>query len=453
MKIVVIGCGKIGYALVKSLSEEGHEIVVIDQDVEAIEDIVSVSDVLGIHGHGANYDIQVEADVKNANLTIAVTNSDELNIVCCMMAKKMGSRHTIARVRNTEYFKYLQYMKEQLGLSLMLNPEAQTAIEISRILRFPSALKVEAFAKGGVDLIELKIKNDSPLIGLSLAAIYPKFKVKILVCTIKRDDEVFIPDGNVVLQENDAIYLTASKDQMQLFLEAIGSKKKQTRKVMIIGGGRIAYYLAKELQNSNVQITIIEQDLAKCESLSENLPFVTVIHGDGTDHELLDEEGLLTTDACVALTGFDEENVVISLYAESKNVHKVITKVSHIRLDGLLDSIGINCVVSSNVVSVNHITRYVRAMVNSKRSNSIVTLYNLVNNRVEAIEFSVTEAADYLDTPLSELKLKNNLLIASIIRNRKLIIPDGKSTIQLNDKVIVVTTNKYMKHLEEILEK
>jgi K+ transport systems, NAD-binding component len=452
MRIIVIGCGKIGHDLIGALVNEGHEIIVIDKNLSVIEEIVSIYDVMGIQGHGANYEIQIEAGVAKSDLTIAVTSSDELNIVCCMMAKKIGTHHTIARIRDIEYFNYLTFMKEQLGLSLVLNPEAETAKEISRILRYPTATKVETFAKGRIDLVEIKLGTDNPLIGIALSELYHNYKTKILICTVKRNKDIYIPDGNFILKEHDSIYITASREQLQLFFSAIHLQRKKTKNVMIIGGGITTYYLSRELKTNHIQIKIIENNLETCQLLSDLLPFTTIIYGDGTNHELLEEEGIANMDACVTITGVDEINVMSSLYATSKQIPKVITKISRHHLEPLLDSIGVDCAVSSNQVSVNHIIQYVRAKENSrKRGNHISTLYLLVKDKVEAIEFSINKSTNYLNIPLKNLKLKTNLLIAGIVRNNKLIIPDGESFMKLNDKVIVVTTNKYLKDLEDIL--
>lgn len=451
MHIVIIGDGKVGHTLTEMLSGEGHDIVIIDRDAKVVENAVNSFDVMGIIGNGASYHVQMEAHVNRADLLIAATSSDELNILSCMVGKKIGARHTIARVRNPEYSKQLIFLKEELGLSMVVNPEMETAHEISRILRFPSAMKIDSFAKGRVDLIEIKVVHGSPIAGKSLRHIQQEYRTKILVCAVQRGEEVFIPNGDTVLLEDDRITLTGAAAEVSAFFKAIGIFKQRSRSVLLVGGGKIAYYLAKELSEFGMQVKIIEQSEKRCFELADMLPRVMVSQGDGSDQDVLDEEGLASYDACVALTDIDEENVVISMYAESQKVRKVVTKVNRLSLNKLLAGAGLESAIAPKLVTANRIVRYVRAMQNSADSSSVETLYKIVGQQAEALEFHVGEKTAYTGITLNDLRLKPGLLIACIVRNSRLIIPGGSDTIEKGDNVIVVTAGQYLSTLRDIL--
>ncbi len=452
MKIVIIGDGKVGSTLVEQLSKEGHDIVVIDNKGEVLEAVGNMHDVMCVEGDGISYKIQREAGVDECDLLIAATSRDEVNMLCCMIAKKVGAKHTIARVRNPEYADQMIYMKEELGLSMTINPERAAAREISRILRIPSALKVESFAKGRVELVEVKLKEGSPIVNEPLSSLYRKIKVKVLVCTVQRGEEVIIPDGNFVLKANDKITVTASPYNVEKFFKEIGLNAPRVRSVMIAGGSRISYYLTKQLIEMGIQVKIIEINEDRCYTLKDMLPAAKIIKGDCTDQNLLLSEGFDKIDAFVALTNMDEENVVLSMYANSLDISKVITKVNRIGyIDMIEKTMSDNTVISPKNITANSIIQYVRAMQNGMGSN-IETLYKIVDGKAEALEFYVRQKSKNIGVPLKDLRLKKGILVASILRNSSLIIPGGNDTIELRDSVIVVTSNLNCKDLEDIFE-
>ncbi len=451
MKIVIVGDGKVGQALTGRLAEEGHDLVVIDSSPEALRTSVEVHDVMGISGNGASYAVQKEAGVEDADLLIAATSGDELNLLCCMVANKIGARHTIARVRNPDYADQLVMMKEEFGLSMAINPELAAATEIARMLRFPSALKLDSFARGMVELVEIKVKEDSPLLGQALFSLSSHLGIRILICAVKRGDEVYIPTGSFVLQQGDKITLTANPAQLDSLFRKLGIYRHKIHRVMVVGGGRIAYYLAKQLLRLGMSVKIIEQDAARCEQLSEALPKAHIILGDGTERELLEEEGIADMDALVAVTGMDEENIIISMYAGTLGLAKVVTKINRMSFQEILDSAGIESVISPKGITVNQIVRYVRAMQNSQGSN-VETLHRIVGGRVEALEFSAGYCPGLTGIPLKDLRTRKNLLIACIIRGRQTIYPGGNDAIEEGDSVVVVTTEHQLKDLRDILE-
>lgn len=451
MNVVIVGDGKVGYALAEQLSQEGHDLVVIDNKSQALNQAINVLDVICVEGNGASMAVQQEAGVDKADLLIAATSADELNILCCMVAKKLGCRHTISRVRNPEYRDQLRLMKNDLGLSMVINPELAAAAEISRILRFPAAIQVDAFARGTVELVTFRIGKDNPLIGQPLSSLYQKYQLNLLICAVQRGDEVYIPGGDFVLQENDRVSVTGSPSKVSAFFKQIGLTHGRIRSVMIVGGSRIGYYLARQLLDMGIRVTIIEQDPERCDYLNDMLPKATIIQGDGTDEELLKEERLDQTDAFVALTGMDEENIIISMYASRYHLQKVITKINRLTFMDVLIQAGIDSVISPKNITANQIIRYVRAMQNSLGSSNIETLHRMVNNRVEALELRIRQPRPFLDQPLKELRLKKNLLIACILRKGKVIIPHGNDCLMLDDTVIVVTTNVRLDDINDIM--
>lgn len=438
MKIIIVGAGKVGITLTRQLSEEKHDITVIDNDPVAISNVTDVMDVITVLGNGASMEVLKVAEAEKMDLLIAVTPSDELNIFCCLVAKKLGIQQTIARVRTPEYLEQISIMRGELGISMSVNPEYSAAVEISRLLRFPAAIKTESFAKGHVELLEIKIKDDSPLCGMPLHEIYTKFKVRLLICAVQRDGNVVIPSGDFVLQAGDKINLTASPRQLNLLFRELKLAKSLTKKVMIVGGGRLGYYLARIISDAGMSVTIIEQDHEKCMNLSEALPRAVVIEGDGTDRDILIEEGLKDMDAFVSLTGMDEENIILSIFARAHGVEKVITKANRYSYDEVLEVAGINAVISPKNTVANQIVRYVRAMQNSFSSHSVETLHKVVNEKVEALEFIIKEEMDFLNIPLKELHIRKNLLIGCIVRHGKFLIPGGDDCIQLGDSVVVI---------------
>ncbi len=451
MNIVIIGDGKVGSTLSSQLQQEGHDIVVIDNNQNALKNLINTQDVMCVEGNGALYEVQEEAGVPHADLVIACTSMDELNMLSCLLAKKMGAKKTIARVRDPQYFKQLNIMKEELGLSMGINPELAAASEISRIVLFPAATKIELFAKGRVELVEFKLADNSMLDGMSLSEVYKKYKVKVLVCAVQREGEVFIPDGDFCLHSGDKINLTASHENIEKFFNTLGILKDQSKTAILVGGGKIAYYLTIALQKIGVKVKIIEKDYQRCMELSDLLPKATIIYGDGTDQDLLKEEGLEQVDAFASLTGIDEENIIMAMFASSLQVPKVAAKINRDSYADMADMLGLESFVSPKNITANHIVSYVRAMQNSLGSN-IETLYRLVDNQVEALEFIAREDGPYIGVPLKDLKLKKNLLIASIVRRRVPIIPDGNDKIEIGDSVIVVSRNQRFTDLREILQ-
>lgn len=451
MNIVIVGDGKVGATLVEYLSLENHNIVVIDRDQKVVEQMVNSFDVMGICGNGASYDIQVEAGVNNADVFIAATSSDELNILSCLVAKRLGAEHTIARVRNPEYLKQLPFFKDSLGLSMVINPELDAANEIARVLRFPNAINMESFYRGRVDLAELKIEEGNPLCDMKLMDIFNTFKFRVLICAVQRKNEVIIPRGDFVLKKGDKIHITAPRGVLVKFMKKLGIYKHSTKNIMIIGGGKMGYYLARQLsETGGYNVKIIEIDPDRCEQLCETLPNVDIINGDGTDKAILMEQGLKNQDAFVALTRIDEENIISAMYASSLGIRKTVAKVNRVSYD-VLESIGVDSAFSSKAIAANRIVGYVRALKNSGES-SVQTLYKLVGNQIEALEFKITSDFKGIGVPLKDLELSKDTLIASIIRNHQVLFPSGNDTIELEDSVIVVSKSQQFRSINEIFE-
>lgn len=452
MKIVILGDGKIGHTLCEQLEKEGHDIVMIDNNKKALSDRTDKLDVLCICGNGVLRDVQLEAGVDKCDLFIACASTDELNMLCCLLAKKLGAKRTIARVRNPEYDAQLGVIKDELGLSMSLNPELAAAREISRILVFPAATKIEVFAKGRVELVEARIFKEGIMEGLTLFDICKSYKIKILVCAVQRGNDVFIPSGDFELKAGDRIYITAPHEELEKFFRIIGYEKRKVKNVMLIGGGKVSYYVANLLEKTGMNIKIIENNYRKCVELSEVLPEATVIHGDGTEHELLIDEGIYHTDAIAVLTGIDEENIIVSMYAQGCGVGKVITKINRDSYVEMADKMGLDSIISPKNIITDNVVGFVRATQNSMDRNKVETLYRLIGNNIFALEFTVNEKARYVDVPLKDLKTKQDVLIACIVRQRKNIIPDGNTQIKMGDSVIIVTKNKKFSDLSEMLE-
>lgn len=451
MQIIIVGCGNVGATLAEQLSQEGHNITVIDVNGSKVETVANRYDVMGIVGNGASFMVQNEAGIEEADLMIAVTASDELNLLCCLIAKKAGDCHTIARVRNPIYNKEIAFIKEELGLSMVINPERAAANEIARLLKFPSAIKIDTFAKGKVELLKCKVREGSVLAGKTLSDISSKMRCDVLICAVERGEEVFIPSGNFELQEKDIISVVASTKKANDFFKKIGMTTNRVKNCMIIGGGETTYYLAQQLLPMGIQIKILEQRKERCNELSELLPEAMIIHGDGTERNLLLEEGLVQAQAFITWTNMDEENIMLTLFAKSVSEAKNVTKVHRIEYDEIIQSLDLGSVLYPKNITAEYILQYVRAMQNSIGSN-IETLYQLIENKVEALEFRVQNETLMVGVPLKELELKENLLIACINRNGIIITPGGQDTIENGDTVIVVTTNRGFHDLKDILK-
>lgn len=451
MQIVIIGLGTIGETILKNLSNEGHTITIIDEDKDVVESLIEKYDVFGVVGNGACMDIQEEANVRGADLAIVLTNSDELNVFACLVAKKAGVKNTIARVRNPLYRKQILAMKDELGISMIVNPEMDTAHEIFNLINLPSIAQAEHFAKGRVLLVEIVVEKGCALVGETLISLGKKLATKTLICAVQRGDTVTIPSGNFVIEEGDRIHLTADANALRNFLSEIHLVTSPLKHIMIVGGSKLGYYLADELSAKKFQVKLIESDKATAEVLAESLPRVTIIHGNGTQHDLLLEEGIEAMDAFVALTNIDEENMILSMFANKMKVKKAITQIKSDDLYDMLEELGIKNNVSPKDIVANRIISYARALANTRGSN-VLTLHRLVGGRVEAVEFSAKKKEKFYNKPLRELNIKENCLVACITRGSEVIIPDGSTQIQLGDNVVVVTTHKNFDDLADIFQ-
>ena len=402
MKIIIVGCGKIGTTLAEQLSSEHHDLVVIDTNPQKIQQLSESIDVMGIVDNGASINVLSDAGIEDAHLLIAVTGSDELNLLCCVIAKKVSKCHTIARVRNPLYNKERNFIRKSLGITMIINPELASAIEISRLLRFPSAIELDTFAKGRVELLKFKLLPEFRLSGMSVMEIVDKLRCNVLICGVERGEEVFIPSGNFILQDNDLISIMASPKNSASFFKKVGIHTHQVKNALIVGGGTLGYYLAALLIDLKIKVRIVENNQERCQQLSELLPEATVICGDGTDKKLLLQEGLTQTESFITLTNMDEENIFLSLFAKKNSKAKLITKVNRIAFDDIIDGLDIGSVIYPKYITADYILQYVRAMENSLSSN-VETLYHILDNQAEALEFSVKEASSVTDIPLSQL--------------------------------------------------
>lgn len=451
MKIIIVGCGKVGTTLAEQLNRENHDITLIDTNEEAIQNISDSADVMGVTGNGAVYQVQMEAGIQDADLLIATTNSDELNMLCCLIAKKAGNCHTIARIRNPEYSSEIRYIREELNLSLSINPELAAAREIARLLRFPSAIKIEPFAKGRIELLKFLIPEHSLLNDMRVMDVVNRLKSNVLICVVERGNDVVIPDGNFVMKKGDKISFIASHQGSADFFKKAGVDNNIVKSAMFVGGGKLTHYLCRLLEDTKIKIKIIERDEERCRQLSELLPKAMIIHGDGTDEQLLLEEGIRQTEAFASLTGFDEENIMLSLYASSQSKAKLITKVNKIAFENVINSLNLGSLIQPKMLTAEIILQYVRAMQNSMGSSNIETLYKIAADKAEALEFRVKEGSPVLGIPLEKLKLIDNLLVACINRGGTIITPRGKDTVEAGDTVIVVTTHTGLNDLTDIL--
>ena len=451
MHIIIVGCGKVGRTLADQLQEEDTDLTLIDTDPDVINDLTEDIDAMGIVGNGASINTLMEAGVKTADIMIAVTASDELNLLCCLIAQKTGHCQTIARVRNPIYSKEISFIKERLGLSMIINPELEAANEVARILYLPTALEVNSFAHGQAELIKFKIPDGNMLDNISIAHLGKNIAHNVLICAVERDGEVYIPSGNFTLKKDDVLSFVASRKAGKDFLETIGFKTNHVKSTMIIGGGKAAYYLARQLLKMGISVKIIEIDKARCEELSILLPKAIIINGDGTNEALLKEEGIEYTESFVPLTGIDEENILLTLHAKQVSHAKVITKINRITFKSVISGLNLGSVVYPRYITSETIIAYVRARHNSLDSN-IETLYHMFDHRVEAIEFRVGEKSAVTNIPLMNLPLKKDLLLSFINRNGRIIIPSGQDCIKVGDTVMIVTTHTGFNDILDILD-
>lgn len=450
--IIIVGCGKVGTTLVEKLRQANHDITIIDQNAEVVQKVTNMYDVMGITGNGSSYKVQLEAGIEKANIIIAVTESDELNLLCCTIAKKVSECVAVARVRNPDYSEELSYLRDQLGISLIINPELEIAQEMARLLRLPTALDINSFAKGHVELVKFRIPESSILHDRKIANINKDFKSDILICGVERGENLVIPDGNYMLAEKDVVSFIATPKNTQMFFKQIGVETHQVRNCMIVGGGKTSYYLAKQLTEMNIDVKIIETNPKRCEELSVLLPKALVIYGDGGDEELLKEEGIMKSEAFVPLTGLDEENILLTLFAKRISNAKVITKINRTTFIDVIENLDMGSVIYPRYMTSENILRYVRAMKNSMGSSNIETLYNIFDNRAEALEFLVEDSSPVVGRQIMELPLKEELLLACLSRNGKVIIPRGNDVIMGGDRVVIVTKHTGFYDIADILK-
>ncbi|MCI9514090.1 MAG: Trk system potassium transporter TrkA [Oscillospiraceae bacterium] len=451
MKIIIIGNGKVGYTLAKQLAGEAHALVLVDESVEALKEADTSLDVLCMEGNGASIRTLKEAGVRSADLVIAVTGYDEVNIICCLIAKKLGAKHTVARIRNPEYYNEAPLLKQEIGLDMVINPEYAAAQEISRILRVPSAFSVETFARGRVDMIGFYVTETDGLAGVPLYQYNKKNPNGVLICAAIRGSEVFVPNGRFVPQIGDKVYIIGSHRELNKFLRLLGRPANPVRTLSVLGGSRIATYLGWAAERMGMKMKLVELNREKCLDLTDKLPSALIIHGDGTDHNLLEAEEILSADAFVSLTNRDEENLLMALSAQRSGVKKVIAKMSRPNYIELMRESGVDSIISPKDITANQISAYARSLANSEGS-AVEHLYKLLGGAMEAVMFTANAATHFLNTPLKDLRFKEGLLVAAIVRNNQTIIPDGNSEILDGDKVIVMAKSLFLQDLNEILQ-
>lgn len=451
MKIIIVGCGKVGLTLAEQLTKENHDVTVIDKNYNKLRAISDSIDVMCIEGNGISTQTLMEAGIETADILIATMENDEKNVMCTLIAKNLGNCQAIARIRSSSYVDEIRKLKDELNISIVLNPDKAAAEEIGKLVTYPSSVKrIDSFARGRINVVAVTLPENSPLDGYRVRDLSRVVKANILICAIERDGDVIIPDGNSILHDGDTISFVGLHTQQNLFFKELKMTTGLAKSVIIIGGSNIAYYLAKAIE-STTAVKIIDADVERCRELSSMLDKATIINGDASDQQLLLEEGIESTDAVVTLTGIDEENIMISLYASSVSKARVITKINRITFENVISTLDVGSVVNPKVITANHITQYVRGMQNSLGSN-VETLYTFANGKAEALEFRVTKEFEKLDTPIMDLSLKSNLLIACIYRNGRVVVPNGHDVLQTEDSVIVVTTRTGLKDLNDVLE-
>ncbi len=451
MNIIIVGCGQVGQTLAEQLIAEDHNITVIDTVYETVKALTDKVDAMGIVGNGASHTTLAEADIENTDLLIAVTNSDELNILCCIVAKKTSNCKVIARVRNHEYNTETDFLKNELGLAMVINPEYVAAEEIARVLRFPSAIGIETFAKGRVELIKFKLPENNMIAGMSVKDVMMKYRSDILFATVERGDDAYIAKGDFIFAPKDTVSIISSPACAQEFFTKIGYKTQAVKRAIIVGTGEITNYLCSIFKKSGVDIKIVEKDSEMCEQLSEEFPYVTIVNGDPSDKEIMTEEGIERTDAFLALSDVDEENILHSLYAKSKTKGKVVTKIKRIDYDDVMERLDLDTVIYPKNIVSDMIVRYVRSEKNTLGSN-METLYNVIKGEVEASEFIIRESSPIVGIPLMHLDFKKDVLIAAILRSGNVMIPRGSDTIEIGDSVIIVSKVTGLHDVTDILK-
>ena len=452
MKIIIVGCGKVGYAIAQQLTQEKHDITLVDDEPEHLSRADSTLDAMCLNGNGASISVLMEAGVRSADLVIAVTGVDETNLVCCLIAKSLGAQHTVARVRNPDYRRDADMLKREIGLDMVINPDLAAAQEIARILSFPAAISVEPFAGGRIDMVGFQMQESDTILGHSLSDFHRERVAEVLICAAQRGDEFIIPNGSFVPQLDDRLYMVGTKAELQKMLKSMGRSLHRVKDVSILGGSRISMYLSWELARTGTRVHIVEQDHDKCLRLSQELPDAMIIEGDGTDNDMIRSENLFGADGFVALTGRDEENLLMALSARRAGVRKVLAQMTRPNYMELVQETGLGSIISPKDIIANQITRYVRALANSQ-GMAVESLYKLLGGRVEALEFTVNEkGAERLGLPLKDLTLKPGILLAAIVREGRTIIPGGMTVIQAGDHVLVVTNAMGLTDLKDILE-
>lgn len=452
MNIIVVGCGKIGTTVVENLINEGHNVTVVDSNPKVVDEICTVYDAIGVCGSGTDCNTLTEAGAEKADLFVAATGYDEFNMLSCYLAKVMGAKNTVARIRNPEYNdQNLGFLRQQLGLSLSINPERLMAHEIFNVLKFPSAIKIETFSNRNYEMVEFVLKDENPLNGKSLIEMRKEFNADFLVCAVCRDEEIFIPSGDFILKAGDRIGIMSSPAELHKLFKMLLPLQKQVKSIMLAGASRTTYYLGKMLISAGNHVTIIDPEQARCEELCEALPKAVAICGDPADEDVLLEEGIDSTDAFVALTGIDEENILLSFSASDHNVSKVISKINRKAFASVAEKLGLDCIISPKQVVSDVIVRYARALANSIESSQVETLYKLMNGKAELLEFIVKSQNKITDIPLKDMNLKPNILIAGILRKNKPIIPSGNDIILPGDHVIVLTSTHRLRDITDIL--
>lgn len=451
MKIIIVGCGKVGYSLVEQLSVENHDITVVDIKEDNVRSITDALDAMGVIGNSASYQTLLEAGIRQADLLIAVTNSDEQNLLCCVIAKKAGNCKTIARVRNPIYNTELEFLRKELGLAMIINPELASASSVARIFQFPSAIKIDTFAKGRIEMLHFRVTADCKLNNYKLLHIRTTLKCEVLACTVSRGEEIIIPRGDFVFCEGDIVSIVATPANAHTFFKKIGINIGHIHTAMIVGGSTIAYYLARRLLSAGISTKIVESNPARCEQLSELLPEATIICGDGTDQNLLLQEGLENVQGFAALTDLDEENILLSLYAKKISKAKVVTKVNHTSFNTVLEDLKLDSIIYPRTLTAESIIKYARSMNNSLHIN-VENLYKLEDGKVEALEFLIkNEDPRITNIPLMNLPIKKNILVCCINRQNRIIIPGGQDVLQPGDSVVVVMTGERLQDISDIL--